>query len=91
MGDGSLGSWPGPGGGWKTQTSQWDEVALGLLAGFAPPSCKGLGDPFLLPGLKTGRVELRGLGPQIRSHPITFEITIITHDLEEIINKTLSV
>lgn len=70
---------------------RWDEVALGFLAGFAPPNCKGLGDPLILPGLKTGRVELCGLGPQIRSHPITFEIIIRTPDLEKIINKTLSV
>lgn len=60
-------------------------VALSLLAGFACASCQRLGIPLLLPSLKTGQVELRGLGPQSRSHPVTFEIIIIIYDLEKII------
>lgn len=39
--------------------------------------------PLLLPSVKTGQAELRGLGPQSGSHPVTFEIIIIIHDLEK--------
>lgn len=82
----SLGSWAGPGSRWKTQTSQ-DQT--GGTSGLESSSrlrffqLQETGSPLLLPSLKTGPVELRGLGPQSRSHPITFEITII-HDLEKI-------
>lgn len=91
LGNSSLGSWAGPGGGWKTKTSQDQNIGTS-----GPESSSRLrlcqlqetGDPLLLPSLKAGQVELRGLGPQSRSYPIIFEVIIISHDLEKIINKT---
>lgn len=58
-------------------------VALSLLATLLLPVARNRGSPPTAQSKNRPGGELRGLEPQSRSHPITFEIIIIVHDLEK--------